>query len=99
MYHEWDKYIDYQSKHRRLKRRPSVWTDKNQIHSAFERLFERFQDSIIVVSYRSDGIPSEVELMLLLKQFKQNVRVEHFGQYKYVLSTNSEAKEILLIGT
>ena len=99
MYDEWEKHIDYRSKHRRLKRRPSAWTDKNQIHAAFERLFERFQHSIIVVSYRSDGIPSEAELVSLLKQYKQHVRVEHFGQYKYALSTNSEAKEILLIGT
>jgi len=99
MYDKWKKHIDYQSKHRRLKRRPSAWTDKNQIHTAFERLFERFQDSIIVVSYRSDGIPSEEELVSLLKKHKQHVRVEHFGQYKYVLSTNSEVKEVLLVGT
>ena len=99
MYDEWEKHIDYQSKHRRLKRRPSAWTDKYQIQTAFERLFERFQDSIIVVSYRSDGIPSEGELVSLLKEYKQHVRVEHFGQYKYALSTNSEAEEVLLVGT
>jgi adenine-specific DNA methylase len=99
MYDEWGKYIDHRSKHRRLKRRPSEWMDKQQIHAAFDRLFRRYQNSIIVVSYRSDGIPAEVELVGLLKQYKQRVWVEHFGQYKYVLSTNSEAREILLIGT
>ncbi|HEY4689796.1 MAG TPA: hypothetical protein VIK33_10820 [Anaerolineae bacterium] len=46
----------------------------------------------------SDGIPSESELASLLKRYKRHVRVEHFGQYKYVLSTNSESSEILLIG-
>lgn len=51
------------------------------------------------MSYRSDGIPSESELVALLKQHKPHVDVRHFGQYKYVLSTNSESKEILLIGT
>jgi len=98
-YDEWDKHIDYKSKHRRLKPRPSDWTDKNRIYGAFDRLFQRYQNSIIVVSYRSDGIPSESELLSLLKRYKRNVRVEHFGQYKYVLSTNSKSKEILLIGT
>ncbi|MCL4458765.1 MAG: DNA adenine methylase [Chloroflexi bacterium] len=99
MYDEWGKHIDHRSKHRRLMPRPSEWTDKNRIHAAFDRLFQRYQKSIIVVSYRSDGIPSESELASLLKQYKRNVRVEHFGQYKYVLSTNSESGEILLIGT
>lgn len=99
IYDEWGKYIDRKSKHRRLKRRPSAWTDKRRIYTAFDRLFRRYQNSIIVVSYRSDGIPSEPELVSLLRQYKQKVRVEHFGQYKYVLSTNSEAKEVLLIGT
>jgi len=98
MYDEWGQHIDYLSKHRRLKPRPSEWTDKSKIHSAFARLFERFQKSIIVVSYRSDGIPSELELVFLLKQYKRNVRVEHFGQYKYVLSTDSESDQVLLIG-
>ncbi len=99
MYDEWGQHIDRRSKHRRLEPRPSEWADKNHIRTAFDRLFRRYQDSIIVVSYRSDGIPSESELVFLLKQYKRNVRVEHFGQYKYVLSTNSESGEILLIGT
>lgn len=99
IYDEWGKHINRRTKHLRLKPRQNEWTDKNQIHSAFDRLFERYKQSIIVVSYRSDGIPSEAELVSLLKRYKQNVRVEHFGQYKYVLSTNSKSEEILLIGT
>jgi len=98
MYDEWGQYIDYRSKHRRLKPQPNEWTDKNLIHKAFDRLFKKYQRSMIVVSYRSDGIPSESELLSLLKRYKSKVRVEHFGQYKYVLSTNSKSEEILLIG-
>lgn len=99
MYDEWDRYVDFRSKHRRLKRRPNEWTDKKQIHAAFDRLFERYRDSILVVSYRSDGIPAETELVSLLKQYKRNVRIEYFGRYQYVLSTNSKSREIILIGT
>jgi adenine-specific DNA-methyltransferase len=98
MYDEWGQHIDYKSKHRRLKRQPNEWTDKRRIHTAFERLFRRFRESILIVSYRSDGIPSELDLVSLLKKYKSHVRVEHFGRYKYVLSTNSKSKEILLIG-
>ncbi len=98
LYDEWGVNLDHTSKHRRLKPRPSEWTDKHRIHAAFERVFKRYQNSIMVISYRSDGIPSEPELLSLLQQYKRNVRVEHFGQYKYVLSTNSESEEFLLIG-
>lgn len=99
MYDKWGEHIDYRSKHRRLKLRPNEWTDKNRIHAAFDRLFRRFQKSMITVSYRSDGIPSESELVSLLERHKHRVEVRHFGQYKYVLSTNSESREILIIGT
>ena len=98
LYDEWGISLDRTSKHRRLKPRSSEWTDKHRIRAAFERVFKRHQNSIIIVSYRSDGIPSEPELLSLLQQYKRNVRVEHFGQYKYVLSTNSESEEFLLIG-
>lgn len=99
IYDEWGDHVDHRSKHRRLKPKPSEWTDKNCIHTAFDRLFRRYQSSILVVSYRSDGIPSEPELVSLLRKYKRDVRVEHYGQYKYVLSTNSQSGEILLIGT
>ncbi len=99
MYDDWCKHIDFASKHHRLNPRPDKWADKKRIHSAFDELFKRFQNSIIVVSYRSDGIPSVSELSSLLGQYKNNVQLEHFGQYQYVLSTNSESEEILLIGT
>ena len=96
-YDEWEQQIDCRSKHRRLKRSPSVWTDKARIRAAFDALFSRYQDSILVVSYRSDGIPSEQEILSLLQRYKQNVRVERFGHYKYALSTNHRSEELLFI--
>ena len=99
MYDEWGDHIDLRSKHHRLKPRPSDWANKYRIHQAFDRLFGRYRHNILVVSYRSDGIPSETELVSLLKKYKRQVRVEHFGRYQYVLSANAKSKEILLIGT
>lgn len=98
MYSEWAQHIDYQSKHRRLKRNKSPWTTKKRIRSAFDRLFARFQESILVVSYRSDGIPSERELVALMQRYKSKVTVSHYGQYTYALSTNRRSKEMLLVG-
>jgi adenine-specific DNA-methyltransferase len=97
MYDLWKMHVDYRSKHRRLKRSPNLWTDKKSIHSAFDQLFRHYQDSTMVVSYRSDGIPSAEEILALLKKYKRDVRVEWFGQYKYVLSTNHRSEEVLFI--
>jgi adenine-specific DNA methylase len=97
MYDEWGQHIDRGSKHHRLKPLSSEWTDKERIPAAFDRLFERYRDSILVVSYRGDGIPSETELVRLLKQYKPRVQVECL-EYNYALSTNARSKEMLLIG-
>jgi adenine-specific DNA-methyltransferase len=98
-YDEWNHLIDRRSKHHRFRLQVNEWSDKRTIHAAFDRLFRRYRNSIIVVSYRSDGIPSESELVTILGQHKRHMRVERYGRYRYVLSTNSEAGEILLIGT
>lgn len=98
-YDKWSEMVDESSKHKRLLPRVNVWNDKKKITNGFETLFRKFQSSIIVISYRSDGIPTESELVNLLMKYKKSVTVQHFGSYKYVLSKNGESKEILLIGT
>ena len=98
-YYEWDKHIDRRYKHYCLKIIQNDWSDKNKIHNAFDKLFKHFRDSILIVSYRSDGIPSENELIDILKKYKSSVKVEHYGNYKYVLSKNSISQEILLIAS
>lgn len=97
-YNEWTGQIDYESKHHRLRPRYSVWSDRRAIYQAFQKLFHKFRNSIIVVSYRNDGIPSEEELVKMLKTVKRKVTLIRYGPYKYVLSRNGESKEILLIG-
>lgn len=98
-YPNWEARIDYQRKHRPLQRKPCPWTKPGQARDAFEKLFDRFRDSILAVSYRSDGIPSETELQELLAAIKPNVKRFDFGQYQYVLSTNSNSQEILLVAS
>ncbi|WKZ14399.1 MAG: DNA adenine methylase [Candidatus Jettenia caeni] len=96
-YETWPDMIDYRSKHKRLKIKPSVWADKNKIHAAFDQLFQKFRDSIIVVSYRSDGIPSIEELAEILSKYKRTIHEIQRKDYKYVLNKN-EIEEVLFIG-
>jgi adenine-specific DNA methylase len=98
-YSNWHNKIDFSSKHRRFVPEVNQWTKKMEIFSAFEEVFKMYRKSILVVSYRSDGIPSECDLIGLMRKYKSSVRVEYYGKYKYALSTNSDSKEILLIGT
>lgn len=98
-YDRWCVRINPKRKHRPLIGEKSAWSDVKQCHSAFDRLFERFQDAVLVVSYRSDGIPSEQELMSLLRKYKSDVTCVRYDQYQYVLSTNSDSQELLMIGT
>jgi adenine-specific DNA methylase len=99
-YANWEPRINLSSKHRRLiQQEPCRWTDAATIGRAFSELFDRRRNSILAVSYRSDGIPSPDELVALLKQFKRKVDIHTLKNgYKYVLSTNRKSSEILLIG-
>jgi adenine-specific DNA methylase len=96
-YERWAHKIDYRRKHRPLKAERSPWSDPGRIADSFEKVFERFSKSILVVSYRGDGIPSEEDLLKLVKKFKKHVRVAYQEKYKYVLSTNTNSKEVLLV--
>lgn len=95
LYETWEQYIDYKSKHRCFKRRDNFWNDLRRIRQAFRRLFQRFQHSILIISYREDGIPSIVEIVAYLEALGKKVSVETLC-YKYVLS-NSQSTEVLVI--
>jgi adenine-specific DNA methylase len=85
-YRKWPKMIDYESINRCLVARNNSWgSDVEKVDGLFDKLFRRFQDSILLVSYRSPGIPSEHTLRILLEQFKRKVTVKRRA-HKYALS-------------
>jgi adenine-specific DNA-methyltransferase len=96
-YRSWRDRVDYSTKHRRTKPIRNPWTSPKGIQGAFDSAFAKFADSIIVVSYRSDGIPSIEELVSGLRRVKSEVAVHVRGRYQYALSTNRDSKEVLII--
>lgn len=96
-YDLWPSLIDYRSKHKRLKPSPSPWLNPKQILHAFAQVIARHENSMLVISYRDDGIPTRDELIHLLRQHKQHVNLVAQPQ-KYALSKR-DSHEILLIGT
>lgn len=94
-YEQWPELIELASKHKKIKNGKQEWCNKGEIHQAFNKLFTKFKDAILVVSYRDDGTPTIEELTELLKKHKKNVTVQKLA-YKYVLS-NENSKEVLII--
>jgi len=91
---------------KKFARYPSPFDSKTTVRQAFATIFERFQDSIIAVSYSSNGIPSRDELANLLQQYKQNVvvhEIDHlysFGTHAHTVGDNqNRVQEYLFIGS
>ncbi len=97
VYDRWKDLIDFKSRHHRLIPLDSPWNDKNRIRSAFQDVIAHFAHSILVISYRNDGIPSREELVNMLKRHKRIV-VQAALPQQYALSKNTDSKELLLIG-
>ncbi len=98
-YDTWEAMIDHSSAHRRLTPRPDPWTDARLVRDLFAALFAQFRESVLVVSYRGDGVPGVEELAELLRGVKRSVRVTALAAQPYALSTNRASREVLLIGT
>lgn len=94
-YSQWNQQVDYESKHRRLKPQKSAWNDPHTIIEVFESLIERHHKSILIVSYRDDGIPSHHDLVKVLRRFKKEVYLAS-QPTQYVLS-QKRSHELLLI--
>lgn len=101
-YNQWENLIDFDSTNLRF-RNSKEENDFNRstIHQAFESMFEKFEKSILVVSYKKGGTPSIDFLVKLMKKFKKSVFTKS-QHYTYALSKqNGDAKnnrEVLIIG-
>ena len=95
-YDNWENLIDESRKHKPLKKEYCIWNDKKNIVNAFDKLIKKFRKSIIVISYRSEGIPSEEEFISILKKYKKNVKEVNAKNFKYALSKR-DSKELLFV--
>lgn len=100
-YDIWGDLIDYDSQNRRIKQAcTNKWVCRDQNTKAFDTLFEKFNESVIVVSYKKFGAPSISTLIRMLKRHGKKVR-SRSRHYKYALNgQNGEAKlnrEVILI--
>ena len=72
---------------------------------AFDRLFRKLKDSIIVVSYSSNSLPTKDEIVHLMAKYKRHVEVidiDHrysFANQAHKADDNrNQVKEYLFVG-
>lgn len=102
-YENWNNKIDFKTKNFRFKKSEEINPfNKRNIYNSLNLLFRKFQDSIIVFSYKIGGIPSINEIKDLMEIYKENVEVKE-KHYIYALNKqNGNAqynREVLIIGS
>ena len=58
---------------------------------AFDRLFSRFRDSVLIVSYSSNSLPAKDEMVALMSKYKTHVEVVPID-YRYNFGNRSDGK-------
>ncbi|MCP4678276.1 MAG: DNA methyltransferase [Deltaproteobacteria bacterium] len=95
----WEGRILHRYKHKPLEGKgESPWSDPKRIEEAFESAVNRFSRSTIVISYRSDGIPSIDDIAGYLEKAGKRVEIINAGKYTYALSRNRRSREVVLVG-
>lgn len=85
---------------------PTAFSSRAGAVEAFRRTFDQFKNSILVVSYSSNGIPSKEEICELLRSVKNDVSVfeqahrYHHGNHNHrVGSNNNMVSEYLFVAS
>lgn len=83
--------IQEHTKTKKFKSYPTPFSTRKGAEEAFNRLFSKFSNSILIVSYSSNSQPTQEEMINLLKKYKKHVDVVPID-YKYSFGNQNEAK-------
>ncbi len=97
--------MQWHTKTKKFKNYPTPFSTKKGAYAAFDRLFKKFRNSVQVVSYSSNSLPTLDEIVELMTKYKQHVEVIAVD-YKYSFGTqnhkvgdnNNSVKEYIFIG-
>ena len=76
---------------KKFKSYPTPFSSRNGAAEAFDKLFEKYKDSILIVSYSSNSQPSRDEMVALMKKYKKHVEVVPID-YTYFFANQGTAK-------
>lgn len=83
--------IQEHTKTKKFKSYPTPFSTKNGAYEAFDKLFRKFSDSILIVSYSSNSLPTQEDMVALMKKYKEHVEVVPVD-YKYAFGNQADAK-------
>jgi DNA adenine methylase len=103
---DWDGVeMQWHTKTRKFKSYPTPFSSRLGATDAFDRLFRKLKDSIIVVSYSSNSLPTKDEIVHLMAKYKRHVEVidiDHrysfANQGHKALDNRNQVKEYLFVG-
>jgi len=78
--------IQEHTKTKKFKSYPTPFSTQMGAYDAFDKLFKKFKDKILVVSYSSNSLPTLDEMVGLLSKYKDKVEVKKID-YKYSFGT------------
>ena len=97
--------MQWQTKTKKFKNYPTPFSNKENAKDAFDKLFDKYKKSIILVSYSSNCLPTLDEMVEMLAKYKKDVKVlsidyrYSFANQKENISTNKNmVKEYLFLG-
>lgn len=83
--------IQEHTKTKKFKSYPTPFSTKNGAYEAFDKLFSKFSGSILIVSYSSNSLPTQEDMVALMKKYKEHVEVVP-ADYKYAFGNQADAK-------
>lgn len=102
---DWDGVeIQAHTKTKKFKSYPTPFSTRTGAADAFSLLFKKYKDSILIVSYSSNSIPTKEEMVKLIKQYKDIVEVipidytYSFGNQAKAKTHRNNVQEFLFIG-
>lgn len=83
--------IQQHTQTKKFKSYPTPFSTRNGAADAFDRLFKKFANSILIVSYSSNSLPTQDEMVAIMAKYKEHVEVVPID-YRYSFGNQSEAK-------
>ena len=89
---------------KKFKSYPTPFSTRKGAADAFDRLFKKFKDSILIVSYSSNSLPTQDEMVAIMAKYKEHVEVipidytYSFGNQKGAKTNRNKVQEYLFVG-
>ena len=88
---------DVKYPHKPIVNKLSAWGKRETACEELERICRHFGRSKIIMSYRSDGMPTPAEVKSVMESTGRRAEIHSIGEYQYALSKNTTSEELFII--